>query len=238
MLRSPRVFTLIELLVVVAVIAVLAGLLLPAAKSMTLKASVAETEKMVYRISVAQKAYKLEHGQFLAHWSATPSDYHWIDGNRGSNRRYDKQGRDIGSHNAERQTMVEVLNQYGSGIDLKRVKTVTIGSHSNVMALGDSWGNPLVCGILEGSSATTSWEGWSLKEWFVRGFQVGDFVVFSKGLVPNNDESRIFDPTNDTGVLANDSDVDAITVSPWVKIGDDAKRVYEPGVNRWANINE
>lgn len=74
-MRNKKGFTLMELLTVIAVMAVLAGLLLPALRRARMRARVAAAESMIASLQVALSMYNMDYGVFPASTNDTGTQY-------------------------------------------------------------------------------------------------------------------------------------------------------------------
>lgn len=74
-MRNKKGFTLMELLTVIAVMAVLAGLLLPALRRARMRARVAAAESMIASLQVALSMYNMDYGVFPASTDVVGTQY-------------------------------------------------------------------------------------------------------------------------------------------------------------------
>ena len=78
--RTRRAFTLIELLVTMAVIAILAGILLPVINRARTNAKIAATKNLLTQITNALTRYDHDWGDYPPDWIHAPAtDFHWFD---------------------------------------------------------------------------------------------------------------------------------------------------------------
>ena len=147
--QHSRGFTMVELLTVIAIIAILAGLLMPALRKARMKAMEAKAKAMISQLEIALSMYETDFGTYPDYdgGGGAYEEVQWkilelLTGRNGDNQNWDL----LTAH-------VDNNRWNGPYLDVKKDDIEWTGSGNYIK---DPWGNPYVVIVdLDGSTTTT-----------------------------------------------------------------------------------